>query len=234
MGDQRVQAFHPGRHPTDTGTAGQLFDRVATRQVVTMCRLVPASQCLVGLESARHLPHHARCLQRANGGGGPRARQVIERRKRRAVGQPGRCFDDVDKAALTSMRDTQYGARCATELLLDNSEICIGWGGSDGHRPLPAGGSTAGSDARIDGRFVGNVAGGGAIAESDTGAEAGAKAGVVAGTRAGASDGVGEGDGVGVTPLACLTDAQSWPYHGCEASAAAARASGAGVGVNVT
>lgn len=241
MCDKNVQAFHPCRHATHARIAGQLFDRVATGEVVAMRVLEGGSQFGIRAEPLRHLTHEAGRLEGADRRCGARARQVEEGRKRRPVRQPRLRFDHVGKTALAAVSNAPNGPRSAAKLPFDDDEICRGRSRTRqcGHSPLPealaAAASLAASDASVEGSVVGNVAGGGATAESDTGADAGANAGEdTCGTRAGASDGVGEGNGFGVTPLAALTDAHNWPYHGCEASAAAALASGAGVGVSVT
>ena len=97
MGDEHVQALDPGRHPAGADPVDLGRRRpssLAPRQVGLVRGLRYArGQLGVGAQPVGHLAHQSGRLERADRGRRPRAGQVVQRRERRAVGQPRRGLD---------------------------------------------------------------------------------------------------------------------------------------------
>ena len=107
---QRVQALDPvghaagAEHAVDLGHVGPSAAR-ARGQVGLVRGPVGRSQLGVGAEPAAISRIRPRGLQRADRGGRARAGQVVQRRERRAVGQPRRGLDHVGQPARAAVRD---------------------------------------------------------------------------------------------------------------------------------
>ena len=99
--------------------------RLPTVQVVLVGSLVGGLDLLIG-EPLGHFPHPAGRLKSADRGGRPRARQVVERRERRAVRQPGCGLHDVGKPARATVGDAAQPSRYAPELRRDRRDVAAG------------------------------------------------------------------------------------------------------------
>ncbi len=101
-----------------------VLDRLARRRGSPRARRgrPRASSGSVG-EPVLHLAHRAAGLERADEARGARAGQVVERRERRAVGQPRLGLDDVRVTARAAVRDRADAARLAAELATDRGEV---------------------------------------------------------------------------------------------------------------
>ena len=133
--DQRVQALDAVRHAARAGRGGRerlqargLPGRGPAVHVVLVGRPVAVAQLGVGPQPLGHGPHDPGRLQPADGRGGPRAGQVVQRRERGAVGQPGRGLHHVGQAARAAVGDGHHPARRAAELARDHGHVTLGHG----------------------------------------------------------------------------------------------------------
>ena len=120
--------------------AGQDIDGIPAAQVVLVGLGVARRKSLVGAQPHGHRPHDPLGLQPSDRGAGPRAGQVVQRRKRAAISQPRRRLDNVGQAATAAMCQRPQPARRSTELGADRPDIAfgrhplgrVGTGGSSG------------------------------------------------------------------------------------------------------
>ena len=128
VGGQDVEALHAGRHPTggDAGELGDVAERGPVGEVGGMGGGVGRGEPGVVAEPGLHLLHQPGALEGADQRGGARAGQVVGRRERRAVGQPGLGGHDVGQGAGAAMADRAGTARRTPELRLDRGQVGVG------------------------------------------------------------------------------------------------------------
>jgi hypothetical protein len=125
-----MQTLHPVRHPSraDTGYLRHRIQPLPVSQVLRMSSPIGQRKIMITAQSIIHLGHETLRLQRGADCNGPRAGEVIRRRKRRAVRQPGSGDDHRGLAAWTAVCHPHHAAWRSLQLCDDDRLIGGGHG----------------------------------------------------------------------------------------------------------